>query len=91
MRDRIRGKAVKGQAAVPYSHSRTDLSGKSLTHISAPDEVIDLNTWHHAIHQVAGDMAIRFNRATAADLERWVRMLQAVAQEMETERQLLRS
>jgi hypothetical protein len=79
----------KGQAAVPFSHSRTDLSGKSLTHISAPEKVIDLNRWHHAIHQVTGDMTVRFNRASAADLERWVGMLRAVAQEMEIERQRL--
>jgi hypothetical protein len=32
-----------------------------------------------AVHQVTGDVAVRFNTATAADLERWVRMLQAVA------------
>lgn len=45
--------------------------------------VIDLNAWHHAIHQVTGDMALRFNRATAADLERWTRMLRDVAREMD--------
>ena len=27
----------------------------------------DLNNWHHAIHQVTGDMALRFNKATVAD------------------------
>ena len=30
--------------------------------------VIDLNKMHHAIHQVSGDMALRFNKATVADL-----------------------
>jgi hypothetical protein len=35
----------------------------------------DLNKWHRAIHQVTGDMALRFNRATAADLERWAKTL----------------
>ena len=42
----------------------------------------DLNAWHHAIHQVTGDMALRFNKATAADLERWAEILQEVAEEM---------
>jgi hypothetical protein len=46
--------------------------------------LIDLNAWHHAIHQVTGDMALRFNRATPADLKRWTEMLRAVAEEMET-------
>ena len=45
----------------------------------------DLNGWHHAIHQVTGDMALRFNKATAADLERWAKMLREVAEEMRTE------
>ena len=44
---------------------------------------IDLNAWHHAIHQVTGNMALRFNRATPADLERWAEMLRKVAEEME--------
>jgi hypothetical protein len=30
----------------------------------------DLNKWHRTIHQVTGDVALRFNRATAADLAR---------------------
>ena len=45
--------------------------------------VIDLNKWHHAIHQVSGDMALRFNKATAADLKRWARILRDIANEME--------
>ena len=53
-----------------YSHSRTGT------------RVIDLNVWHHAIHQVTGDMALRFNRATADDLERWSEALRVVAEEM---------
>ena len=43
----------------------------------------DLNKWHHALHQVTGDMALRFNTAAAADLERWAKMLREVAEEME--------
>ena len=42
----------------------------------------DLNAWHHAIHQVTGGMALRFNKATGADLERWAEMLRKVAGEM---------
>jgi hypothetical protein len=34
--------------------------------------VIDLNHWHHAVHQVSGDMALKFSRATPADLKDWV-------------------
>jgi hypothetical protein len=45
--------------------------------------VIDLNVWHHAIHQVTGDMALRFNRATIKDLRRWVHRLRAVVEQME--------
>jgi hypothetical protein len=52
------------------------------SHFSARGRVIDLNAWHHAIHQVTGDMALRFNRATPADLERWARMLRTVSEEM---------
>jgi hypothetical protein len=44
--------------------------------------VIDLNSWHRAVHQVTGDMALRFNRATPADLERWAKTLRKVAEEM---------
>lgn len=46
---------------------------------------IDLNKWHHALHQVTGEMALLFNRATDADLARWAAMLRAVVQEMETD------
>ena len=52
---------------------------------TSPHEVIDLNVWHHAIHQVTGDMALRFNRATIADLSRWARKLRTVADEMDAE------
>ena len=51
--------------------------------MNRPEFVIDLNKMHHAIHQVSGDMALRFNRATVADLERWARALRELAQEME--------
>ena len=53
------------------------------SHISAQTKVINLNAWYHDIHQVTGDMALRFNRATPADLERWASMLQNVAEEMQ--------
>jgi len=45
--------------------------------------VIDLNKMHYAIHQVSGDMALRFYKATAADLIRWAKMLRELAQDME--------
>ena len=45
--------------------------------------VIDLNKMHYAIHQVSGDMALRFYKATAADLMRWAKMLRELAQDME--------
>jgi hypothetical protein len=45
--------------------------------------MIDLNRWHHVIHQVTGGMALRFNRAVASDLESWAKTLRAVADEME--------
>ncbi len=45
-------------------------------------QVIDLNIWHHAIHQVTGDMARRFNTATPPDLQRWADMLRTVANDM---------
>jgi hypothetical protein len=45
--------------------------------------VIDLNKMHHAIHQVSGDMALRFYKATAVDLIRWAKMLRELAQDME--------
>jgi endogenous inhibitor of DNA gyrase (YacG/DUF329 family) len=54
-----------------------------MTSADARTATIDLNEWHHAIHGVTGDMAVRFNRATIDDLKRWARMLRAVADEME--------
>ncbi len=50
---------------------------------TAREPVIDLNAWHRAIHEVTGDMALRFNRAAADDLKRWSRMLRVVAEEMD--------
>jgi hypothetical protein len=47
--------------------------------------MIDLNKWHHAIHQVTGQMATRVNRATPVDLFRWALALRTVAAEMEVE------
>jgi hypothetical protein len=43
----------------------------------------DLNKWHHAVHQVTGDMAVLFNRATIDDLKRWAEMLRTIADEMD--------
>jgi len=54
-----------------------------MTNAAAHTATIDLNEWHHAIHQVTGDMALRFNRATTGDLRRWAKMLRHVAEEME--------
>jgi hypothetical protein len=48
-----------------------------------PTEVINLLGWHRGLHMVTGSMALRFNRATPADLEKWAGMLRAVAEEME--------
>jgi hypothetical protein len=42
-----------------------------------------LNKWHHAVHQVTGDMAVLFNRATTDDLKRWAEMLRTIADEMD--------
>jgi hypothetical protein len=48
----------------------------------------DLNKWHHAIHQVTGEMALHFNEATAADLERWANALREVVDEMDATRRV---
>jgi hypothetical protein len=69
----------KGNKRIERAHS-------TRTHFSARSPGIDLNGWHHAIHQVTGDMALRFNRATPADLQRWSRALHKVAEEMEAVR-----
>ena len=69
--------------SVPPNISSTGHARRAPGHISATDRVIDLNAWHHAIHQVTGDMALRFNQATADDLERWSKVLQRVAKEMQ--------
>lgn len=50
---------------------------------TAQRAAVDLNGWHHAIHQITGDIALRFNGATAADLEHWAKLLREVAEEME--------
>jgi hypothetical protein len=44
---------------------------------------IDLNRWHHAIHQVSGSMALKFNKAMPTDLVKWAGMLKEIAVEME--------
>ena len=49
---------------------------------------IDLNSWHHTIHQVTGDMALRFNKATTADLDRWANMLRELANEIAARQQV---
>jgi endogenous inhibitor of DNA gyrase (YacG/DUF329 family) len=56
--------------------------GKKMNNAAARADTIDLNKWHHAIHQVTGDMALRFNSVTAKDLARWAAKLREVAQEM---------
>jgi hypothetical protein len=43
---------------------------------------INLNEWHHAVHQSTGDPCASIE-PTATDLERWARMLRSVAGEME--------
>ena len=48
----------------------------------------DLNKWHHALHLVTGSMALHFNRATAADLERWANALREVVDEMDATRRV---
>jgi hypothetical protein len=48
----------------------------------------DLSEWHHAIHLVTGSMALHFNKATAADLERWANALREVADEMDATRRV---
>ena len=45
--------------------------------------MIDLNRLHHALHQVTGDIAVKFNRATPADLELWIKALRVIARAME--------
>ena len=49
---------------------------------AAPGTVIDLNGWHRTLHQVTGEMALKFNGATTADLARWAAALRAVAEDM---------
>jgi hypothetical protein len=44
--------------------------------------VLDLNKWHRALHQVTGDMALNFNRASTADLARWAEALRKIVAEM---------
>ena len=48
---------------------------------------VDLNKWHHDVHQVSGGIALKFNKATVADLARWARALRVIADEMEAEAQ----
>ena len=50
--------------------------------MTTPCAVIDLNKWHHVLHRVTGDMSLKFNGATTADLARWGEALRAVAEEM---------
>jgi hypothetical protein len=46
---------------------------------------IDLNVWHHQLHQTTGAMAVRFNKAGAEDLRHWAEALHRIAREMEAE------
>ena len=50
---------------------------------------VDLNRWHHDVHQVSGGIALKFNKATVVDLARWARALRGIADEMEAEAQAL--
>jgi hypothetical protein len=49
---------------------------------AVPHAVLDLNKWHRALHQVTGDMALNFNRASTADLARWAEALREIVAEM---------
>lgn len=42
----------------------------------------DLNAWHRGVHQVTGGMALKFNKATLADLQRWAAQLRTIADQM---------
>jgi hypothetical protein len=44
----------------------------------------DLGPWHRRLHQVTGSMALRWVKATPAELTQWARELRAVADEMQT-------
>jgi hypothetical protein len=44
--------------------------------------VIDLNDWHRRLHRVTSSMALHWCRATSAELARWGRELQAIADDM---------
>lgn len=44
--------------------------------------MIDLNRLYHDAHLVTGAIALRFNKATPADLERWAAALRTLADEM---------
>jgi hypothetical protein len=48
-----------------------------------PAEVINLLGWHRGLHMITGSMALKFNRATPADLAEWARALKVIAAEME--------
>jgi hypothetical protein len=45
--------------------------------------VIDLDIWHHALHEITGSMALHWCRATPDELRAWSAALAAVAAEME--------
>jgi hypothetical protein len=47
---------------------------------------IDLNKWHHAIHQVSGGMALHFNRATVDDVRQWAEALRTIAEGMQKDK-----
>ena len=52
---------------------------QKMTDAAVHTTTFDLNEWHHALHQVTGDMALRFNKATTDDLTRWAKMLRDIA------------
>jgi hypothetical protein len=45
--------------------------------------MIDLNGWYGSLNRVSGSMALRFCKATAADLQSWAKALRAAADEMD--------
>ena len=48
-----------------------------------PYSYVDLNPWYRALHQITGDMALGFNKAAPADLERWANVMREIADQMD--------
>jgi hypothetical protein len=62
---------VPGWRAVDRLRSATD-----------PPSVAELTVWHKRLCAVAGDMSLRWGRATAEDAVRWAAALRAVTDAM---------